>query len=103
MSYSLETIIKSLESRIEKNESGYIRMGFEGGKLVGASQYNSPTDGEKNLPAVPEDFSLKSEIERATKSSFYGTLGFVFIGKKITNCYKSQSWKGNTLDLFVRG
>ena len=103
MSYSLEMIIKSLESRINEHGSGYIRLGFEGGKLVGVAQYNSPTDGEKNLPTVQENFSLKAEIERATKSTFYGTLGFVFSDRKITNCYKAQSWKGMTLDLFIRG
>lgn len=103
MAYSLETIIKSLENRIAKQKSGYIKMGFEGGKLVGAAQYNSPTDCEKNLPKVQENFSLKTEIEQATKNTFYGTLGFVFSDKKITNCYKSQSWKGSTLELFIGG
>lgn len=103
MSYSLERIIESIQEHIERSENGYIRMGFEGGKLVGAAQYNSPTYEEKNLPVVPNDFSLKKEIENATKVSFFGTLGFVYSEKKITNCYKSQSWKGTTLDLFLRG
>ena len=40
---------------------------------------------------------------RPSVSTFYGTLGFVFSGKKITNCYKSQSWKGSTLELFIGG
>lgn len=103
MSHSLDKLIKSLESRIQEIESGYIKLGFEGGKLVAAAQYNNPTEEERKYPVVKEGFSLSEELKEASVSSYYGTLGFVFSGKKITNCYKSQSWKGSTLELFIGG
>lgn len=103
MSYSLEKLVKSLESRIQKIDSGYIKLGFESGKLVAAAQYNNPTEEERKYPVVKEGFSLAEELKEASVSTFYGTLGFVFSGEKITNCYKSQSWKGSTLELFIGG
>lgn len=103
MSYSLETISSSLESRIQKNGGGYIKLGFEGGKLVAANHYNNPTEEEKKFPKVEQNFDLRNEIQEALKSNFYGTLGFIFLEGKITNYYKSQTWKGTTLDLFIRG
>lgn len=103
MSYSLENISKSLESRIQKNGGGYIKLGFEGGKLVAASLYNNPTEEERKFPKIMQDFDLRKEIGGALKSNFYGTLGFIFSENKITNYYKSQTWKGSTLDLFIRG
>lgn len=103
MSYSLENISNSLESRIQKNGSGYIKLGFEGGKLVAANFYNNPTEEEKKFPKIKQDFDLRNEIGEALKSSFYGTLGFVFSESRITNYCKSQTWKGSTLELFIRG
>lgn len=103
MSYSLETIIKSLHSRIQQSENGYIKLGFENGKLVAATQYNNPTEEEKKYPVVKQDFSLETELKEAMTGTFFGTLGLVFSGQKITNCYKSQSWKGTTLEGFIGG
>lgn len=103
MSYSLENISSSLENRIQKNVSGYVKLGFEGGKLVAANLYNNPTEDEKKFLKVGQDFDIRSEIKKALKDDFYGTLGFIFSEKQITNYYKSQTWKGSTLDLFIRG
>ncbi len=103
MSYSLENISKSLENRIQKNGEGYIKLGFEGGKLVAANLYNNPTEEERKFPKIAQDFDLRKEIGETLKSNFYGTLGFIFSEKKITNYYKSQTWKGSTLDSFLRG
>ena len=103
MNYSLDCILTSLEDHINKTENGYIKLGFENGRLVAASLYNNPSEDEKKFPAVKNDFSLKDEIRAALKNTFYGTLGYVFTDKRITNFYKSQSWKGATLELFVKG
>lgn len=103
MSYSLENISSSLENRIQKNNSGYIKLGFEGGKLVAANLYNNPTEEEKKFPKVGENFDLRNEIKEALRNNFYGTLGFIFSENKITNYYRSQTWKGSTLDLFIKG
>lgn len=103
MSYSLESISASLESHIRKNSCGYIKLGFEGGKLVAANLYNNPTEEEKKFSKVGQNFDLRNEIKEALKINFYGTLGFIFSENNITNYYKSQTWKGSTLDLFIRG
>ena len=104
MSYSLDKLVKSLENRIQEIDSGYIKLGFESGKLVAAEQYKALEQRAKNLFGENTDlFSVVEELKEASVSTFYGTLGFVFSGKKITNCYKSQSWKGSTLELFIGG
>ena len=103
MSYTVDNIIKSLENRISESGSGYIKIGFEGGRLVAANLYNNPTEEEKKFPVIATDFNLKHELSEAIKSTFYGTLGFIFSDKKITNYYKSQTWKGSTLESFFRG
>lgn len=103
MTCSLDNILATVESRVKETENGYIKLGFESGKLVAAALYNNPTEEEKKYPVVENDFSLRNELKNALKGTFFGTLGFVFSEKKITNCYKSQSWKGSTLELFVRG
>lgn len=103
MRVSLEAIKKTILDKVEKNISGYIKLGFEGGQLVAANLYSNPTDEERKFLAATSDFDLEKELETATKSTFYGTLGFIFDDKKITNNYRSQSWKGSTLELFMRG
>ena len=103
MNYTLDCILDSLENHINNTINGYIKLGFENGRLVAAALYNNPTEEEKKFPAVKNDFSLKDEIKAALKNTFYGTLGYVFTEKHITNCYKSQSWKGSTLELFIKG
>ena len=95
-----ESLVSAINAQIEKDIDGYIKIGFEGGKPVGISQYNNPTEGD--FPEVKSDFSLKDEISRAMDANFFGTLGFVFTNRKITRYYRVQNWKSNSLSAFLR-
>ena len=50
MNYSLDCILNSLEEHINNTVNGYIKLGFESGRLVAASLYNNPTEEEKKFP-----------------------------------------------------
>ena len=100
---SVEDIHNAIQVQLEHVSKGYMKLGFEGGRLVTANIYNSPSDDEKKLPQTESDFDLRKVLEEVTDENFFGTLGFVFSSKKITNYYKSQTWKGTTLKLFLRG
>ena len=103
MNFSLDNLTDTLNRRIANAASGYIKLGFEGGKLVAANLYNNPTDDEKKFIKIDSGFDVRKELADATKCTFYGTLGFIFSDKKITNYYRAQTWKGSTLEQFLRG
>ena len=103
MNFSLDVMCQTILRKVNETGRGYIKLGFEGGRLVAANLYNNPTDEEKKILEIPAGFELRKELESATKNTFYGTLGFIFSDKKITNYYRAQTWKGSTLELFLRG